>query len=148
MLPRGQAQERRRCWAWGRRWAWGCGGRPGRRPCDVAGLLRGCAAAASNALDPPLPPPPLQAEKEGPKALEEFCRDLCADVRAGRIDPVIGRETEVRAGARLHLRPGRRRSDVAGAAAAAAWRLWAAARTTRPLHPHPHPHPPACRSTE
>lgn len=34
-------------------------------------------------------------EKEGPKALEEYCRDLCEDVRKGRIDPVIGREKEV-----------------------------------------------------
>jgi ATP-dependent Clp protease ATP-binding subunit ClpC len=30
-----------------------------------------------------------------PTALEEFCRDLCAEARAGRIDPVIGREREV-----------------------------------------------------
>ncbi|GBF97872.1 hypothetical protein Rsub_10227, partial [Raphidocelis subcapitata] len=34
-------------------------------------------------------------EKEAPAALEEFCRDLCAEARAGRIDPVIGREREV-----------------------------------------------------
>lgn len=39
--------------------------------------------------------PSLQAEKDGPKALDEFCKDLCAEVRAGRIDPVIGRESEV-----------------------------------------------------
>lgn len=32
----------------------------------------------------PLP----QAEKEGPKMLDEYCRDLCADVRNNRIDPV------------------------------------------------------------
>lgn len=35
------------------------------------------------------------AEKEGPKALEEYCRDLCAEVRAGRIDPVVAREKEI-----------------------------------------------------
>ncbi|GBF96568.1 ATP-dependent Clp protease ATP-binding subunit [Raphidocelis subcapitata] len=35
------------------------------------------------------------SDKQGPKALEEFCRDLCAEVRAGKIDPVIGREREV-----------------------------------------------------
>mmetsp|Transcript_10026 Transcript_10026/g.21446 ORF Transcript_10026/g.21446 Transcript_10026/m.21446 type:complete len:958 (+) Transcript_10026:149-3022(+) len=34
-------------------------------------------------------------EKEGPKMLEEYCKDLCAEVRANRIDPVIGREREV-----------------------------------------------------
>ena len=34
-------------------------------------------------------------ERDGPKALEEFCRDLCAEARAGRIDPVVGRESEV-----------------------------------------------------
>jgi ATP-dependent Clp protease ATP-binding subunit ClpA len=36
-----------------------------------------------------------QAEKEGPKMMDEYCKDLCAEVRAGRIDPVIGREREV-----------------------------------------------------
>ena len=35
------------------------------------------------------------ASDKGPKALEEFCRDLCAEARAGRIDPVIGRDKEV-----------------------------------------------------
>ncbi|KXZ46077.1 hypothetical protein GPECTOR_47g352 [Gonium pectorale] len=35
------------------------------------------------------------AAKEGPKMTEEYCRDLCAEVRAGRIDPVVGREREV-----------------------------------------------------
>lgn len=34
-------------------------------------------------------------EKEGPKALDEYCRDLCADVRAGRVDPVLTREKEI-----------------------------------------------------
>lgn len=27
--------------------------------------------------------------------MDEYCRDLCAEVRAGKIDPVIGREREV-----------------------------------------------------
>jgi hypothetical protein len=27
-------------------------------------------------------------DKDGPKALEEFCRDLCEDVRLNKIDPV------------------------------------------------------------
>uniref|UniRef100_A0A7S0WMJ2 Clp R domain-containing protein n=1 Tax=Chlamydomonas leiostraca TaxID=1034604 RepID=A0A7S0WMJ2_9CHLO len=35
------------------------------------------------------------AEKEGPKMMDEYCKDLCAEVRAGHIDPVIGREREV-----------------------------------------------------
>lgn len=33
--------------------------------------------------------------KEGPKALDEFCRDLCAEVQKGRIDPVIGRDNVI-----------------------------------------------------
>ena len=32
---------------------------------------------------------------DDPKALDEFCRDLCAQARAGRIDPVIARSNEV-----------------------------------------------------
>ncbi|KAG2487970.1 hypothetical protein HYH03_013410 [Edaphochlamys debaryana] len=36
-----------------------------------------------------------QGAKEGPKMTEEYCKDLCAEVRAGRIDPVVGREREV-----------------------------------------------------
>ncbi|GFR52667.1 hypothetical protein Agub_g15261 [Astrephomene gubernaculifera] len=35
------------------------------------------------------------APKEGPRMTEEYCRDLCAEVAAGRIDPVVGREREV-----------------------------------------------------
>lgn len=34
-------------------------------------------------------------DRDGPKALDEFCRDLCAEVRQNKIDPVIGREREV-----------------------------------------------------
>jgi len=33
--------------------------------------------------------------KKDSKALESFCRDLCAEARANRLDPVIGRSTEV-----------------------------------------------------
>jgi len=33
------------------------------------------------------PSSPAQ-DKEGPKALEEYCKDLCQEVRAGKIDPV------------------------------------------------------------
>ena len=35
------------------------------------------------------------AEDKGAKALEEFTRDLTADARAGRLDPVIGRDKEI-----------------------------------------------------
>ncbi len=31
----------------------------------------------------------------GKTALEEFCRDLCAEAREGRLDPVIGRQKEI-----------------------------------------------------
>ncbi|KAK9830429.1 hypothetical protein WJX72_011733 [[Myrmecia] bisecta] len=34
-------------------------------------------------------------DREGSKALSEFCRDLCEEARQARADPVIGRETEV-----------------------------------------------------
>jgi len=30
-----------------------------------------------------------------PKALGNFCRDLCQEVREGKVDPVIGRDREV-----------------------------------------------------
>lgn len=33
--------------------------------------------------------------KDAPKMLEEYCKDLVAEVKAGRIDPVIGRSREV-----------------------------------------------------
>ena len=53
------------------------------------------APAASPA--PPVPPPPeeLRLEQE-PAALEQFGRDLTAAARAGELDPVIGRDTEIR----------------------------------------------------
>ncbi|KAG2449289.1 hypothetical protein HYH02_005446 [Chlamydomonas schloesseri] len=35
------------------------------------------------------------AKDQGPKMTEEYCKDLCAEVRAGRIDPVVGRDREV-----------------------------------------------------
>jgi ATP-dependent Clp protease ATP-binding subunit ClpC len=42
---------------------------------------------------------------DGPKALDEFCADLCAAAAAGRVDPVIGRGAEVKrvAQVRRHL---------------------------------------------
>jgi len=47
---------------------------------------------------PPAPEPPqpeLRLEQE-PAALEQFGRDLTAAARAGELDPVIGRDTEIR----------------------------------------------------
>ncbi len=38
----------------------------------------------------------LQASgNEQPAALDAFCRDLCAEAKAGKIDPVVGRDMEV-----------------------------------------------------
>jgi ATP-dependent Clp protease ATP-binding subunit ClpA len=55
------------------------------------------------ATAPPAPPPPdaagirlEPAEGEGETALERFGRDLTAAARAGELDPVIGRDTEIR----------------------------------------------------
>lgn len=50
-------------------------------PCGVCGL---CIHLLS-----------LLQDRDGPKALDEFCRDLCEEVRQNKIDPVIGREREV-----------------------------------------------------
>ena len=50
------------------------------------------------APEPPKPQPPqpeLRLEQE-PAALEQFGRDLTAAARAGDLDPVIGRDTEIR----------------------------------------------------
>lgn len=30
----------------------------------------------------------LQQEKDGPKMLDEYCKDLCTMVKQGKIDPV------------------------------------------------------------
>ena len=43
----------------------------------------------------PEPEPELSLERE-PSALEQFGRDLTAAARAGELDPVIGRDTEIR----------------------------------------------------
>ena len=37
----------------------------------------------------------VSGTKKDSKALESFCRDLCAEARANRLDPVIGRSIEV-----------------------------------------------------
>lgn len=35
----------------------------------------------------------MQSEKDAPKMLKEYCKDLNAEVKAGRIDPVRVRAT-------------------------------------------------------
>lgn len=35
----------------------------------------------------------MQSEKDAPKMLKEYCKDLNAEVKAGRIDPVRARAT-------------------------------------------------------
>ena len=52
-------------------------------------------AAAARPSPDPGPAPELTLEKE-PEALQQFGRDLTAAARAGDLDPVIGRETEIR----------------------------------------------------
>jgi ATP-dependent Clp protease ATP-binding subunit ClpA len=62
-------------------------------------------AVAPPAPPRPLQPPPLQPQpqddnglrlEQEPSALEQFGRDLTAAARAGELDPVIGRDTEIR----------------------------------------------------
>ncbi|KAI8463034.1 MAG: ClpD chaperone, Hsp100 family [Monoraphidium minutum] len=60
--------------------------------CDV---LKAEAAKRVKSSSEPEAPKKKKAEKQGPRALDEFCKDLCAAVRAGKVDPVIGREREV-----------------------------------------------------
>ncbi|MDF3836974.1 AAA family ATPase, partial [Cupriavidus basilensis] len=54
---------------------------------DGSGLARALPGEASGAL-------PEAADQRSP--LARFCRDLTGDARAGRLDPVIGREHEIR----------------------------------------------------
>eukprot|EP00878_Enallax_costatus_P005308 GHUV01005575.1.p1 GENE.GHUV01005575.1~~GHUV01005575.1.p1 ORF type:complete len:786 (+),score=251.59 GHUV01005575.1:565-2922(+) len=57
------------------------------------------ASITSQATQVPSPFPSMHCtvlqDRDGPKALDEFCRDLCEEVRQNKIDPVIGREREV-----------------------------------------------------
>ena len=53
------------------------------------------ATPAPPAPAAPEPEPELSLERE-PSALEQFGRDLTAAARAGELDPVIGRDTEIR----------------------------------------------------
>ena len=54
------------------------------------------AAAAPAAPAAPEPSPPELTLEQEPTALEQFGRDLTAAARAGELDPVIGRDTEIR----------------------------------------------------
>ncbi|GIR24097.1 MAG: hypothetical protein CM15mP38_2800 [Synechococcus sp.] len=54
---------------------------------------------AGQSLSPPVPPqsPPLQLPlQEPPTALESYGRDLTEEAEAGSLDPVIGRDSEIR----------------------------------------------------
>ena len=53
------------------------------------------AAAVPPVEQGPVPEPGLRLEQE-PAALDQFSRDLTAAARAGDLDPVIGRDTEIR----------------------------------------------------
>ncbi|MFM7267622.1 MAG: Clp protease N-terminal domain-containing protein, partial [Cyanobium sp.] len=67
----------------------GSGSQPAGSPAPQAALPPGPAAAAGLRLEP------VDAE-QAPSALERFGRDLTAAARAGELDPVIGRDPEIR----------------------------------------------------
>jgi ATP-dependent Clp protease ATP-binding subunit ClpC len=79
-----------------------CGSRPGvvrvvhtvggRR--NAALICEQCAARFMSAA-PGAQQRPEQSDRSGTPALDEFGRDLTADAREGRLDPVIGREAEI-----------------------------------------------------
>ncbi|MEA2254641.1 MAG: ATP-dependent Clp protease ATP-binding subunit ClpC, partial [Solirubrobacteraceae bacterium] len=50
---------------------------------------------AGTDLPTPTPEPAEPARRSATPALDEFGRDLTAEAAAGRIDPVIGRESEI-----------------------------------------------------
>ena len=69
---------------------------------EAAPSLRLDAAALdARAAEVPAPAPPAPGEAAGPGGapdpeVERYTRDLTAEARAGRIDPVVGREAELR----------------------------------------------------
>jgi ATP-dependent Clp protease ATP-binding subunit ClpC len=80
-----------------------CGERPGRvRMVFAAGagqrgeaiLCEQCARGVMHAQGQPAPAA-QQPSASGTPALDEFGRDLTAEARAGRVDPVIGRDAEI-----------------------------------------------------
>ncbi len=60
----------------------------GARPADGTGLARGEAGTESGAMSP--------AEMGKQEALKQYCTDLTEEARQGRLDPVVGRDAEVR----------------------------------------------------
>ncbi|MGB5240165.1 MAG: AAA family ATPase [Prochlorococcaceae cyanobacterium] len=71
---------------------------PSQEPAAVSPLSGPAAAPLprrSRPAPPPAPEQPLTLEAE-PSALEQYGRDLTAAARAGLLDPVIGRDTEIR----------------------------------------------------
>jgi ATP-dependent Clp protease ATP-binding subunit ClpC len=58
---------------------------------DIDGLKLEAMKRVRGEAEAEAGPKKRRGEKEGPKALEEYCRDLCAEVRRGRIDPVSAR---------------------------------------------------------
>jgi ATP-dependent Clp protease ATP-binding subunit ClpB len=71
-------------------------------PSPTAPPVPPAAAPAATASPAPAPAPAAEgmrlepAEGEGESALKRFGRDLTAAARAGELDPVIGRDTEIR----------------------------------------------------
>ena len=62
---------------------------PRRNGADVAPLESAVPSAESQRLDP-------EEHEAPPTALQSFGRDLTAEAEAGRLDPVIGRDSEIR----------------------------------------------------
>lgn len=65
----------------------------------VADSCFDCCLCCSSAAD-------FYKKRDGPKALDEFCRDLCEEVRMNKIDPVSRHWTHFRKGSaagRIHM---------------------------------------------
>lgn len=60
----------------------------GARAADGTGLAQGAAGSESGAMSP--------AEMGKQEALKQYCTDLTEEARQGRLDPVVGRDAEVR----------------------------------------------------
>lgn len=58
------------------------------RPADGSGLATGSVGSESGAMSP--------AEMGKQEALKQYCTDLTEEARQGRLDPVVGRDAEVR----------------------------------------------------
>jgi ATP-dependent Clp protease ATP-binding subunit ClpA len=73
---------------------------PAAAPAPLPAPAQARVAAQASAAPLPLAAEPLRLEPDGPEgeptALESYGRDLTAAARAGELDPVIGRDTEIR----------------------------------------------------